>query len=253
MACKPPRRFKTFRRRRGPGIPAPNGAPVSGPARSGSLNRAYQGFKLFPGDPPKAEQPGPFVRQIQYRGFHPDPGRPAVKDNIDLISKLIPDMFRPGGGEAAKKIGAGGGYGPGRQADKHLGYGMIRKADRRSGQAAGSQIRYFSLFRQDQGKGAGPKSPQLVQPLPRPGAQGGKIRRQFQVLRGGDVNDQGIETGPPLYLKDPGQGGGIEGVSPQAVDRFRRKGRQTPGADKLGGSPDISLLYGKETQIQAFF
>ncbi len=50
------------------------------------------------------------------------------------------------------------------------------------------------------------------------------------------MNDEGIIRRAPLRLEYSADGAGVEGVRPEAVDRFSRKDHEAPGPQGLGRS-----------------
>ena len=209
---------------------------------AGDLYRPDKGFDFFPGDAPGAEQSGDGTSHVQDGGLHPDPGPASVQDQVYPVPQLVPDVFRPGGAEAAEGVGAGGGYRAGGKGDEFPGRRMIRQPDRHGGKPRGGQIRHRPALGEDQGQGPGPEPPAKEAGFfPGPPLQGIQVRRQFKPLKPGDVDDQGIKPGPVFDLKNPGQGSGVKPVGSKAVDGFRGKGDQQPRFERLRGQGDIGI------------
>jgi hypothetical protein len=62
------------------------------------------------------------------------------------------------------------------------------------------------------------------------------------------VDDERVPGGTPLGGKDAGDGLRAEGVGSEAVDGLRGEGDEVAGAEKLGGTRDVSGVGGLEVE-----
>jgi hypothetical protein len=192
-----------------------------------NLYRSYDSLNTFPGHAPRTEDPGPAGGKIQHRGFHADTGTAPIQDHGNPVSQLFLHMLRTGGGKTAKAIGAGSSYGSRGAADELLRCRMIRETDRHRGKSGSGKVRDPRLFGEDQGQGAWPQALyEGIDVFPCYLVQSCQIRYPFKGVYAGDVDDQGIETGPFLDLKYSCQGSTIKDIRTKAVHRFCGKGNQ---------------------------
>ena len=71
--------------------------------------------------------------------------------------------------------------------------------------------------------------------MPPPANRGVSVRHRFI----GDVANQRIGARPALGYEDFRNGGGVGGISAEAIDGFGRKRDQTAGAQNAGGTFDV--------------
>ena len=182
------------------------------------------------------------ARAVDDGGFDADRARPAVEDQRYLPAEFLAHVFGAGRADAPEAVGR-------RRGDAGMFAGSGGKAaqqferDRVAGNAqadrvlaAGHGRRHPGLLFQDQRQRAGPESFHQF-----PGDVGNLLGPAVDRIMAGEMDDQRVIGGPALGGEDAGDGIGIGGIRPEAVDRFGREGDQFTRAQQFDGAAVVGF------------
>ena len=198
------------------------------------LDRAGDGADLRGGDGAGAVDDHRALAGVEDGGLDAMFGGAGVEDGVDAAVEVVEHVLRGGGADVAEEVGAGRGDGEAGFADEREGDGMRGHADADERASGGDGVGHGGGTWQQQRERTGPEGGDelaggvgnLCDEIAKHGVIGG-----FS----GDVNDDWIPSGALLCGEDARDGGGIEGIGTEAVDRFSGQGDEAAAAQDGSG------------------
>ena len=206
------------------------------------VDRADDGFDLFPRDDAGAQDAGGIGRDGDDRAFDADVTRAAVDDGFDLALHIVDNVLCRSGAGLSGGVGGGRGERTAALGDQGARGGMGRQADRDGIESRADLVGDDGALFHDDGEGTRPE--RFGEKAGFFGKIGGQ-REALDVRDVRDMDDQGIVHRATLCPEDARDSGAVEGVGGKAVDRFCRHGDQASVSDDGGGGLDILLAVGQ--------
>ena len=102
-------------------------------------------------------------------------------------------------------------------------------------------ILHIALGGEHHGQGTGPETLRQVV-----GSLGNVVAEQLNLLRAGDVQDQGVVLGTALGFENLGNSSFVQTVGAQTVDGLRGNGNQSALHDDIGGNGRSLRILGRK-------
>ena len=206
--------------------------------------RMQDGLQHFLCDAAGPENRGDAVAEIQHRGFHADLTGAAVQNQGDFSLQILQHMGCQGGAWPAGGIG-------GRRRDRQsagfqhgCGHRMGRHPHGHRRETCGYLRGNGGLPVKQNGQGPRPESVHQRQGLFRYCTD---FRKLGAVM---DMNDQRIVGGPALGGKNRQNSLCVQGIGPETIDGFRRKGNQFACAEQIRRQGQGFLRRGEQKRFQ---
>ena len=189
----------------------------------------------------RAQQARTLTRQVDDRGFHADLAGAAVQNGLDAAVHVMQHVGRRRGRGLAGAVGRRRGDRHTRQPDELTRRGRFRAADGDGIQPCRRALRHEIADGQHHCQRAGPE---VLRQQPR--LRGDVMADRLQLLRLGDMQNEGVVLRTPLRLEDAQHGVLVEPVCPEAVDGLGRDGDELAASQQPGCGGNVLRTLRRE-------